>query len=59
MDATNGVGASKLTKLMYFTTSLGLQVWNYGNEMEGSFNEIVGANFVKKEKVWVMGSNCP
>jgi hypothetical protein len=59
MDATNGVGANKLTKLLYFTTSLGLQVWNYGNEREGSLNEVVGVYFVRKEKVLPHGLQLP
>lgn len=51
VDVIIGMGANKLTKLLYFTTSLGLQVWNYGNEGKGSLNEVVGAYFVQKEKV--------
>jgi hypothetical protein len=59
VDVTNGVGASKLTKLLYFTISLGLQVWNYGNEGEGSLNEVLGAYFVPKEKVLPHGFQLP
>ncbi len=59
VDAANGVGASKLTRLQHLTTSLGLQVRNSGNEGGGLLNDGVGVDFVQKEKVLPHGFQLP
>lgn len=55
VDGANGVGASKLLELQGLAQELKLDVRNCGTEGEGILNELVGADFVQKERKFPRG----
>ncbi|KAI5062150.1 hypothetical protein GOP47_0022689 [Adiantum capillus-veneris] len=50
VDGANGVGASKLSRLQGIVKDLKLDIRNSGGEAEGLLNELVGADYVQKER---------
>lgn len=55
VDGANGVGASKLLELQCLVQELKLDIRNRGTEGEGLLNELVGADFVQKERKFPCG----
>lgn len=55
VDGANGVGASKLSKLQRLVQNLKLDIRNSGTEGEGLLNELVGADYVQKERKFPQG----
>ena len=52
VDGANGVGASKLSQLQKFIPELKLDIRNSGMEGDGLLNDLVGADFVQKERAF-------
>ncbi|MCO5558686.1 hypothetical protein L7F22_012272 [Adiantum nelumboides] len=59
VDGANGVGARKLLKLQGVVQDLKLDIRNCGAEGEGLLNELVGADYVQKEKKFPSGFGHP